>query len=170
MRADSLRLLPAMAAASWLAVAAVSCSDACNENKNALPLAGFYAPDNSTDKIVVDSLDIYGIGAPGDSLLSSASQSKSDVYLPFRIDSDTTRYAFVSVSGGTRVSDTVTFVYTRVPRFVNVECGVSYIFDMRDITCTGALIDSVTCPGGYIDNTNSENLRIYFAVSTPDAP
>lgn len=169
MRFHSLRLIPAVTAATFLAGAAVSCSDTCNENKNALPLAGFYAPGNSTEKIMVDSLEIYGVGAPGDSVLSPATQSKSEVYLPFRIDSDTTRYAFVRVAGdGTRTADTVTFVYERVPRFVNVECGVSYIFDIRDIRCGGVLIDSVTCPGGFIDNTNAENLHIYFAVTIPE--
>lgn len=147
--------------------AASGCTDTCSENKNALPLAGFYAA-GGTDRIDIDSLEVTGIGAPGDSALSSASETKSQLYLPFRIDSDTTRYVFRDAAGGVQRRDTVTFVYTRTPRFVNVECGVSYLFDIHDITCQGVLIDSVTCPNGFIDNTNTENLHIYFATASEE--
>lgn len=144
------------------------CTDTCTENKNAVPLAGFYTA-GGTQRVDVDSLEVVGVGAPGDSVLSSASVSKNELYLPFRIDSDTTRYVFRNTAGEGNTRDTVTFVYSRTPRFVNVECGASYIFDIRDITSQGLLIDSVTCPNGFIDNTNAENLRIYFAVS-PEEP
>jgi len=134
------------------------------ENKNALPLAGFYA-SGSTDKITLDSLEVIGVGKPEDSALLAGGSRIDRLYIPFRIDSDTTRYVFCDahLSGGG--CDTVTFVYSRTPRFVNVECGVSYIFGIRKIMCQGVLIDSVTCPAGFIDNSNSENLRIYFAVT-----
>lgn len=146
-----------------LLVVTAACSDTCTENKNALPLAGFYR-SGDTEPVSVDSLLITGIGAPGDSALSEASKTKSQIYLPFRIDCDTTRYIFTDARPSRMVDDTVTFIYSRIPRFVNVECGVSYIFDLRDIRITGTLIDSITCPNGFIDNTNAENLKIYFAT------
>ena len=141
-----------------------ACSDTCTENKNALPLAGFYVISDGTEqKVSIDSLEVRGIGAPGDSVLSRAGSSMSQIYLPFRIDSDTTEYVFIR-RYGTFVSESkVTFVYSRTPRFVSVECGVSYMFDMRKIECSGNLIDSVTCPQGFIDNTAIENLKIYLA-------
>lgn len=146
-----------------LLVVTAACSDTCTENKNALPLAGFYRSGDN-EQVSVDSLLITGIGAPGDSALSEASTAKSQIYLPFRIDGDTTRYIFTDARPSRMVDDTVTFIYSRIPRFVNVECGVSYIFDIRDIRFTGTLIDSITCPNGFIDNTNAENLKIYFAT------
>lgn len=147
-----------------LALLVASCSDTCSENKNALPLAGFY-PSGGTEKISLDSLGVTGVGIPGDSALSEGGTRIDRLYLPFRIDSDTTRYVFrdAHLYGGAR--DTVTFIYSRTPRFVNVECGVSYIFGIRSITSQGVLIDSVTCPTGFIDNSNLENLKIYFAVT-----
>lgn len=158
-------ILPAIAGISLIGM--VGCGDTCNENKNALPLAGFY--DSSTGKeIIIDSLEVYGIGIAGDSLLSSARTTKNELYLPFRITSDTTQYVFRSINGGYSISDTVTFVYLRTPRFVNVECGVSYVFDICDINYTGAIIDSVTCPTGFIDNSNKENLHIYFSTTSTD--
>lgn len=144
-------------------LAIASCSDTCLENKNALPLAGFYYEDNP-QKVTIDSLEIRGQGAPGDSVLSPASEVKNEVYLPFRIDSDTTVYIFNRPTEGRVLTSTVTFVYSRTPRFVNVDCGVSYIFDIKKIECRGSVIDSVTCPNGFIDNTNAENLKIYFST------
>lgn len=143
---------------------AAACTDTCPENKNAVPLAGFYASDiNISDKITVDSIEVIGAGMPGDSALSPASESKSRLYMPFRIDSDTTTYVFIDRHKSSGLRDTVRFIYSRTPRFVSVDCGVSYIFDIRDISWQGELIDSAVCPTGFIDNTNVENIRIYFA-------
>lgn len=160
---SSLRILPVVAAATVAALVGVSCSDTCSENRNALPRAGFYTDGDVS--VTIDSLEVVGVGMKGDSALSSVSVQKSELYLPFRIDSDTTAYVFINARQGAGQRDTVRFVYTRTPRFVSAECGVSYIFEMKQITWTGPLIDSVVCPQGYIDNVNAENLRIYFATS-----
>lgn len=143
---------------------AVSCKETCTDNKNALPLAGFYA-SGGTEKISLGSLEVVGVGVSEDTALYSGESAIDRLYLPFKIDSDTTRYVFRNTGSEQGGRDTVTFVYSRTPRFVNVECGVSYIFGIREITCQGVLIDSVTCPTGFIDNRNAENLRIYFAVT-----
>jgi hypothetical protein len=155
------RLLYGILTITGLAIA--GCSGDCLDNKNALPYAGFYSSEDPTATVSVDSLRVYGIGAPGDSVLYDGSGSTS-LYLPFRIDSDTTSYVFepTNIEG---VSDTVRFIYDRIPRLVSEECGVSYIFRIRNIYCSRQLIDSVTCPNGEITNANSENLRIYFRVS-----
>lgn len=142
----------------------VSCSDTCSENRNALPLAGFYASGGSNEKISIDSVEVIGVGVDGDSVLSPGSGYKNELYMPFKIDSDTTAYAFVDIREGSTLRDTVTFVYSRTPRFVSVECGVSYLFELKSITTSGQMIDSVICPEGYIDNVNAENLHIYFKV------
>lgn len=150
-----------------LTLSMTSCGDTCAENQNALPLGGFYlAGDSTNQKIRVDSLSIAGIGAPGDSILSAATELKSEIYLPFRIDSDTTGYVFTRRAGGTTSESRVEFIYSRTPRFVSVECGVSYVFGIRKIECTGNLIDSIVCPAGYINSNNVENLRIYFSPNS----
>lgn len=140
------------------------CEDTCNENRNALPLAGFYKvdADGRPESCRIDSLAVRGVGAPGDSVLSPASETKSQLYLPFRIDTDRTTYVFADAHKGSQLRDTVTFDYTRVARFASAECGVSYVFHVHDITWHGRLIDSVVCPKGFIDNDNVENLKIYF--------
>ena len=53
-----------------IAIAALSScgSSECFDNQSTLPLAGFYSMQTRT-AITVDSLTVYGIGAPGDSIL-----------------------------------------------------------------------------------------------------
>lgn len=143
-------------------------TDECLQNKTALPYAGLYASGDSEKQISVDSLKIYGYGAPGDSILFDGSNPISSIYLPFRPDHDTTVYIFQYLHkdlAAAGVADTIRFVYTRNPRFVSSACGVSYVFDIENIESTGMLIDSIVSPQGIIDNMDSENLKIYFRVA-----
>ena len=137
------------------------CAGECTENRAALPLAAFYVGGDATQKATVDSLSVRGIGAPGDSVLFEG--TADNVYLPFRIDVDTTRYVFASARKEPLARpDTVSFIYERILRLSSPECGASYYYRIDKITNTGTMIDSVVCPQGYIDNANIENLRIYF--------
>lgn len=150
-----------------------SCSsDECYDNKNALPYAGFYGMVNGKEtELRIDSVEIYGVGAPGDSVLSTGRSAISKLYLPFRIDSDTTKYVFRYIQKDLEIfdlRDTVTFIYGRDARFVSAACGVSYVFEIKEILNTGFMIDSVICPGMRITNANTENLKIYFPVAQPE--
>ena len=141
-------------------------TDECYDNKTALPYAGFYGmADSLMQNVKIDSLEVYGIGAPGDSILSDGKTALSTLYLPFRIDSDTTTYVFRILREPLKslgISDTVTFIYDREPRFVSGACGVSYLYTIKDIRTRGFLIDSVVCPDMEISNADKENIRIYF--------
>lgn len=143
-----------------LGIIIAACSNECYDNRNALPNAKFVIIEEGNEQEVrLDSVIVYGIGAPGDSILWEGA-SMTSLYLPFRIDSDTTKYVFNPAR--TAVYDTVTFIYSRIPRFVSAECGVSYIFKMKDIVNSGVLIDSVVCPLGEITNIASENIIFYM--------
>lgn len=146
-------------------------TDECVQNKNALPYAGFYNSLDAEKSVSIDSLEVYGMNAPGDSILFSGRNAISKLYLPFRIDRDTTTYIFRYLHkelAAADIRDTVRFIYERNPRFVSSACGVSYVFDMVKIENSGVLIDSVVCPMNMIDNKDSENLRIYFRVATKE--
>lgn len=166
----SARIIPILFLSLLLSTWGCS-SDECLQNRNALPLAGFYASsaeDAGEKKISVDSLEVFGIGAPGDSILYPGPKAISELYLPFRLDRDTTRYVFRYLHkefARLNLTDTVTFIYSRRPRFVSAACGVSYVFGMDSIRCSTNLIDSVTCPSGEITNMDVENLHIYFRVA-----
>ncbi len=69
----------------------LSCSnEECFENKNSLPLAGFYSSGDDPKTISLDSISIYGVGVPGDSILQDSVRGLSQSYLPFRIDENST--------------------------------------------------------------------------------
>lgn len=147
--------------ASLAPVLPSGCAGECAENRAALPLAGFYVGGDPAQKATVDSLSVRGIGAPGDSVLFDG--TADNVYLPFRIDRDTTRYIFTSTRRRPLGRpDTVTFIYERILRLSSPECGASYYYRIEKTDNPGTIIDSVVCPQGYIDNANVENLRIYF--------
>lgn len=166
--------IPTFPAALLIVIAATSsgCSDSeCYQNRTALPLAGFYEWPDGTDRIHISGLQVKGIGVPGDSLLWDGAPC-DHLYLPFRIDSDTTAYTFTyavtdSIGMPTRILEsTVTFIYTKTPHLVSEACGVSYRFDIQDIVCRGNLIEKAEAPRGFIDNADKENLRIYFTKAS----
>ena len=176
MMARVKKNLPAVGLAALLAATALTaCSDSdCGGNSSALPFAGFYASgSNGTQTVSVSDMEVYGIGAPGDSILFDGKQTMSQLYIPFRLDSDTTTYVFhllSDVASTALAYDTVRFIYERHVQFVSADCGVSYRFDIDTITSTGMFVDSVTCPKGYIDNANIENLKIWIYNPQGDTP
>lgn len=148
---------------------ASGCSNSeCYDNKNSLPLAGFYSSSEKPQAISLDSISILGVGAPGDSILQDSVRSLSQVYLPFRIDQNSTTYEIRYLSGLAgffRLSDFITFNYDIVPMFVSSACGAVYYYKIQSIEHTTNFIDSVVCPMGEITNANIENLKIYFRVN-----
>lgn len=150
-------------------IAGAACTnDECFENKNSLPLAGFYSSAEEPKSISLDSISILGLGAPGDSVLHDSVRGIKESYLPFRIDQESTTYVIrylQGMLGRYRIADTITFNYEIKPWFISSACGAVYKYEIRSIETTHYVIDSVTCPKGVIDNVNAENLRIYFRVS-----
>ncbi len=161
----SLRLLPALGAIIAICAgcfAGCSTSD-CDDLQNTLPMAGFFSTDSTPTPTTLPRLTLYGIGAPGDSLLLDSALAVSEAYLPFRIDSRPTSFVLDYLQGSMR--DTITFTYDLSPRFSSMECGVVYDYTPTAITHTRTLIDSVTCPQGIITNVPGQNLRIYLKTS-----
>lgn len=164
------RLLPLFAIAAIAGVGACSSSE-CLDNKNSLPLAGFYSSALVPQAISIDSVTVEGVDVPGDSVLHDSVRSLSSTYLPFRIDQPSTTYRILYLGGQAgklRLSDEITFNYDIEPWFVSSACGTIYRYRIKNIDHTSMFIDSVTVPGGVITNTPGENIRIYFRVNLPE--
>lgn len=144
----------------------------CTENRSALPLAGFYS--SATGKsVVLDSLAIGGVGAPGDSLLLKAGRSAYNLYLPFRSDRSSTsfRFHYDYPSQGLdnpEFDDIVTFRYSSTPYFASEECGAYYIYTIEDVEYTTHLIDSVVVIDPVINNVELERIKVYFRIRQTD--
>lgn len=152
-----------------VAITAGCSSNECYDNHSALPLANFYSSLNQRP-VNIQSLEIYGIGAPNDSILYTT-QSLGAAYLPFRLWQDSTQYVFVYkalVNQGAAdepiediPSDTVTFRYHPQEWFVSPACGAMYFYDMKGVSHTSLLIDSVSFDE-VITNKNATNIKIFF--------
>lgn len=153
-----------IAVAFVLICAAWGCNtNGCMQNQSCIPLAGFYS--SSTGKAIrIDSIDIYGVGAKGDSSLLD-NISASLVYLPLRSDISSTSFCFRYLQKDLdfpELNDTLTLFYTSEPRFVSEECGAMYFYTVTDMAYTTHLIDSVSLLSPLIDNFDTERIKIFF--------
>lgn len=169
-RAILPRLVPLFAIAAMGGAVACSSSE-CLDNKNSLPLAGFYSSALEPQAISLDSITITGVDVPGDSILHDSVRNISTTYLPFRIDQSSTTYRILYLSGlagRLGLFDEITFDYDIEPWFVSSACGTIYRYRIKEINHTSLFIDSVSVPDGIISNTPGENIRIYFRVNLPE--
>lgn len=162
--------------ALWVSALLPACNNqGCTDNHNALPLMGFYAigtDENGKrveEAISLDSLDIGGVGAPGDSLLVASGQRVGQLYLPFRYHSEQTAFFFsyhYKAQGIDKpvFNDTITFTYDSEPYFASEECGAMYRYRIRRVVYTRHLIDSVAVSDSVITNVERERMKVFFRV------
>lgn len=165
------RLLP-YSAAGLLLCAACSGNE-CLDNKTTMPKVEFYSAGEEPKVVWLDSVLVYGIGAPGDRQLTDTTDRFESVMLPFRLDSDTTRYVFRYLQSHLReagVTDTVTFIYGRQPWFVSSACGVSMRFNIKWFSCTRNVMDSIACMTPVVDNQDLVNFRVFVRVAEEEEP
>lgn len=166
----------------WLGIAVIAvfgfmagvmagCSDTgCLNNRSSIPYAGFYSYQTG-QKLTLDSVEIGGVGAPNDSLLMTAANRYSNLYLPFRFEHDNTTFYIRYVSKDLNfpwLVDTIAFYYTSRPMFMSEECGAMYEYDITRMTYTTHLIDSVAITDSLITNTDQERIQIYFRTSVEE--
>ena len=155
--------------AGLLGIATGCSTNECYDNHSALPLASFYNMETK-QKVALQNVKIYGVGAPGDSVLYPT-QTLSQAYLPFRIWEESTQYVFVYnglVADSIAAQfpevvprDTITFNYTPKEWFVSPACGAMYFYDMKSAEHTSYLIDSIAY-NEVITNENITNIKIFF--------
>lgn len=170
MRSRVVRLMaPAVVLAAVGSVLAGCNTTGCSDNRSSIPLAGFYSA-SSRSAIALDSLEIGGIGAPGDSLLLAAGEQATDVYLPLRANRDEViyeiRYAWRELAEA-GVSDQIIFNYQTIPYFASEECGAMYRYRITKVEYSRNILDSVavTAPDSVITNLNVETLQLFFRTA-----
>ncbi len=142
----------------------------CINNQSAIPLAGFYSSSDGK-AITLSDVAISGVGALNDSLLVVAGSIVKNVYLPMRSQYNTVSWCLHYDQEGidsTAFNDTITFGYESLPFFASEECGAMYYYDIKSMTYTTHLIDSVAISDSLITNVDIERIHIYFR--TADEP
>lgn len=135
----------------------------CEGNKSSIPLAGLYSSQTKS-AISVDSLTVFGIGMPGDTTIVDTA-TVSQVYMPLDMNDTISRFVFryeqASIASY-NITDTITLTYESTPYFHSEDCGAMYVYDIHEYHSTQNLIDSIRIPNLHIDNTNTENIQIFF--------
>lgn len=137
----------------------------CLENRNSIPLAGFYTSAENPKSMSLDSLQVTGLGVADDTPLSAAGTRISTLYLPMRATQPSTGWVFSykwKYLDDPRLNDTIVFEYNSEPRFASEECGVIYDYHIHTMKYTTHLIDSVILTDSLINNIDQERIRIYF--------
>lgn len=166
----SLHSLLAVAAISAWMLMLVGCNtNGCLENRNSVPLAGFYS-DSTLRPITIDSIQITGEGMPEDDPLLDAGTRVKEIYLPMRSTHQSTSWVFSYKQKNLdfpELNDTITFDYDSTPFFAGNECGVVYYYHITHMDYTSHLIDSVAITDSLITNVDVERIQIYFRTAQP---
>lgn len=145
-------------------------SGGCTELRSSVPRADFY--NSSTNSaITVDSLQITGVGVPGDSILYGPSTRNKTVYLPMpaEVNSVQWRIAYMQTELARRgIADTVSIDFDRTPWFAGEECGAMFKYRITRLATTTNVIDSVVLVDSVVVNVDAVTFKIYFR--TGDEP
>ena len=163
------RVMAAVASEAMLSVLSACGSDGCNSNTACIPLAQLYS-SSTLKAITVDSISVYGIGAPGDSMIVRCGKSISQFTMPLRTTVDETKYVLhydQKALSHPRNNDTITMRYKVDAIFDSKECGVVYAFEISDFTYTRHLIDSMAMPYNRITNLTSVSVQLYMRTQQP---
>lgn len=149
-------------------MAAASCNtNGCIDNQSAVPRCGFYS-SQSKKAVSLDSITVYAVGVPGDSMLVECGRGLTQLYMPLDMSCDSTRYVLhydAELVRDERLNDTLTLRYERVPYFVSGECGAMYHFDVKGYTFTTNLMDSVVVTATRFTNVDTETIQFYMRTS-----
>lgn len=160
------KILIILAALTLFASAFLTSCDTggCTDLRSSVPRADFYS--SATEKqIVIDSLQITGVGAPGDSVLYGPGSRLSSVYLPMPAQTNTVKWRIAYMQSdlaGYDVADTISLDFERQPWFAGEECGAMYKYRITRLEYTNYLIDSVALADSLVINVDRATLNIYF--------
>ena len=139
-------------------------SSGCLDNRSAIPLAEFYNSETG-QSLTLDSLEIRGLGAPGDSVLVSAGTAVSQAYLPMRSSHELIQWCFAYRRhdlDDAANNDTLSIRYASLPYFASNECGVIYQYHISELTHTSHYVDSVAIADSVVTNIDKVYLKVYF--------
>lgn len=158
------RWLHVVAGLALMSALSVSCSsDGCTNNRNSIPMAGFYEL-SSGRQLSVSGLEVYGVGAPNDSLLLDTLRNSQQVYLPLR--GAQTQTSFMFKAGD--VADVLTLTYDSYPYFDGEDCGAMWRYVITGVDYDRTLIDSVLVTDPVITNIERERLMIFLTIPEPE--
>ena len=163
-------LMPVVGVVAFLGVMLLptACNtEACLDSKSSIMTVGFYSFGDSSYAVTIDSVSVYGVGQPADSLLVDTARISS-FQATLRSDKDTTQYVirYDQRNLNPRYKrDTLTFVYHAYVKFDKAECGAIYNYVIDEFYYTTWQIVGAEMMTDEINNQDVENVRLYYYVS-----
>lgn len=140
----------------------IACDETeCTESTVVEFYGNFYNVRDNT--VYTDTLAIYGIGAPNDSLLIDSMSIKS-ISLPLKLTDTETSFVFdfINRAKAAIVRDTVFVYHQNNVHFISDACGCVMFFSIDSIAYTKHKIDSIAINLKDVINEPQENIQLFF--------
>ena len=121
----------------------------------------FYRKRDNT--AYTDTLSIYGINAPNDSILKDTAAIKT-ITLPLKLTDTETAFLFdfVNRAKASFIKDTISIFHQNNVHFISDACGCAMFFSIDSIAYTRHKIDSIAINSKDVINEPQENIQLFF--------
>jgi len=136
-------------------------NNGCEKTRESYLSASFKA----TGRLSMSSIYAWALTEKGDSLMTSAT---SPTEMEFILKPDTTCTQIrlectINDSGDLeQYNDTLTLTYEHYPYFLDMECGCSVFFEIKEATVTNHIFKSITLKSKEITNDETVNLLLTY--------
>jgi hypothetical protein len=131
----------------------------CNQSKQVNYRAGFYTKNGAVD--VPTAPAALTLTFPGTSNFIY-SQQPNIPFLLLGLNPAADSIQYLIRVGNTLPADTITFFYTNGNQDLGSECGVITVHNFTRVRTTTNTLDSIRIVAPVVNNTEQENLRIYY--------
>ncbi|MBQ8674552.1 MAG: calcium-binding protein P [Bacteroides sp.] len=140
---------------------AVACSEEedCSMTTRAMLYCNLYTIDEESNTVKKDTLKSLTITAWGtDSVILNRGSNVKDLTLPLRYTADSTVLVFHYDEG----RDTLIIRQTNTPYFVSMDCGYQMQQEVRSVSYTRHLLDSIYISEAEANIYGTENLKLFY--------
>lgn len=138
------------------------CEDA---TQNPVGVRFYTRAENTSTAVSIDSLTVYGVGRPTDSIYANQAQVGA---LELLLDPSKDSTGFVLVFP--QASDTIWLNYQRHSTMISVECGFMEEYTLLSASFTDNLIDTLAINTTQVTNIADEHIQIFIPDLTDPDP
>ena len=159
---DKLTSVLRLGFALALGLTLTSCgNNGCEKIRESYLEASFKA----TGRVSLSSVYAWALTAEGDSLMTTAT-SPTEMEFILKPDTSVTQIRLASTitedDEQYQYNDTLTLVYEYYPYFLDMECGCSVFFEIKEATITNAVFKSIEIKNKEITNDETVNLVLTY--------
>jgi hypothetical protein len=159
------KLLPAAALSLPLLALCASCSNGCETTREAYCTCELRSTTNTT----LRSLSVWALSdrfEGGDSIMIDGESSPTSISLILDPDATETRlriqFNATADHESLQETDTLTLRYEPYPYFIDMECGCSVHFELKEAECTYHFLQDLYLTNATVTNDQTINIRLEY--------